>query len=63
MGDIVPPARMTARAELTISWKWLDGSRRRNFRAMTSLSVSLGLGEEPGLEKKSRPSFEGCVSL
>ena len=51
---------MTARAELTISWKWLDGSKRMNLSAMASPFVSVG--DEPDLEKKSRPSFEGCVS-
>lgn len=48
---------MTALASLTISWKWVDGSSRRNLREIDSPS-----GEVMDLEKKSRPSFEGCVS-
>jgi hypothetical protein len=54
MGDMVPPARMTARAFVTISWKCVEGSRRRNLRVMKS-----GSEEVEDLEKKRRPSFEG----
>lgn len=51
---MVPPARMTARAWETISWKWVEGSRSRNLRVMPS-------GVLWDLAKKSWPSLEGCV--
>lgn len=54
MGDMVPPARMTARASATIDWKDVEGSRRRNLSVMFS-------GVEVSFVKKRRPSFEGWV--
>lgn len=48
----MPPARITVWASVTISWKWVEGSRRRNLRVMES-------GE---LAKNSWPSLEVWVS-
>lgn len=56
MGDMVPPAKITARDSVTISRKWVDGSRRRNFSVMAS-----GCEGSSDLEKKRRPSLDGCV--
>lgn len=53
----MPPARMTARAEETMSWKWGEGSRSWYLRVMSSWVVVVG--EEVGLLKNSWPSFEG----
>lgn len=36
MGDMVPPARITARAEETRVSKWGEGSRRWYFRVARS---------------------------
>lgn len=40
MGDMVPPARSTAWAWETISWKEVEGSRRRNLRVRLSGAVA-----------------------
>lgn len=53
----MPPASITARASETISWKWVEGSRRRNLRVIPSEVLG-----SVDLEKKRRPSFEGWVS-
>jgi len=50
-GDIVPPARMTDRAESTTSWKVVDGLRRRYFISISSFSL-LSI-----LENMMRPSI------
>ena len=52
----MPPARMTALASDTISWKEAEGSRRRNLRVMLEFSVDkldweeVGGGEAESLE-------------
>ena len=53
---MVPPTRITARVWETISWKWVEGSRRRNLRVIVS-----GVVGEVDLVKKSWPSLEGWV--
>lgn len=54
---MVPPARMTAFASETISWKWVEGSRRRYLSVIRSGSEGV-----EDLLKKRRPSFEEWVS-
>jgi hypothetical protein len=58
---MVPPARITARASETISWKWVEGSRRRNWRVIAESVDLLVDWEAESLLKKRRPSLEGCV--
>jgi hypothetical protein len=46
-----------------MSWKEVEGSRRRNFRVMF-VDSELGVvdeGAEGSLVKKRRPSCDGCV--
>ena len=63
MGDMVPPARITAWASVTMDWKEVEGSRRRNLRVIVSVEGEEGEVEVEGsLVKKRRPSFEGWVS-
>lgn len=50
-GDIVPPARMTDRADSTTSWKVVDGLRRRYFISISNFSLL------PLLENMMRPSI------
>ena len=66
----MPPARITARAEETISRKWGEGSRRM-YRRVIELGVLgvvvwlLGLvGLVVGsLDQKNRPSLEGFIRV
>jgi len=46
MGDMVPPARITARAEETMVWKEEEGSRRWYFNVIVGAEEASG--EEDG---------------
>lgn len=53
---------MTARASVTMDWKDVEGSRRRNLSVMFGVSsAGVVAGVEDSLAKKSRPSLEGWV--